>query len=529
MPKLTRRHLLFGAAALAGGALTNLRPLRASADPLVASTALTELSPPDPEFVRLVQRGYNPRFLAQPETLFVPVDTEETVAAVGTAVARGLRIAVRSGGHCVENFVDNASTQAIIDLGRLTTVEFDAENNAFSVGAGADLGTVYEQLYRGWGVSLPGGSCLGVGMGGHAAGGGFGPLSRAFGSVVDHIYGVEVVVVDADGHSSSVLATRDGPNSDLWWAHTGGGGGNFGVVTRYLLRTHDADGSDPTRALPTPPANLLSTQVVLPVVSEEAFVRFVGNFQRFFERNSEPGSRFASLYAQFFASAHLCQLTPRLDADLPNSRALLDEFVAALGEGVWPPPVAVPASQGPFLDVSTQLSAPRGRAPFSGKYKSANLRRVHTDEQLRTLYRYLSDPRFQSLDSGIELFPAGGAINDRSADATAMPTRNSFMKAVFVAAWRNPADEAAHVEWSRNMYREIYAETGGVPVPNDANAGAYINYPDSDLKDPAWNTSGVPWSTLYYGDHYPKLQEIKAAWDPGNLFRHDLSIELPRT
>ncbi|CAH0289930.1 BBE domain-containing protein [Rhodococcoides fascians] len=366
-------------------------------------------------------------------------------------------------------------------------------------------------------------------MGGHAAGGGFGPLSRAFGSVVDHIYGVEVVVVDADGRASSVLATRDGRNSDLWWAHTGGGGGNFGVVTRYLLRTHDADGSDPTLALPTPPANLLSTQVVLPVVSEDAFVRFVGNFQRFFERNSEPGSRFATLYAQFFASAHLCQLTPRLDADLPNSRALLDEFVAALGEGVWPPPVAVPASQGPFLDMSTQLSAPRGRVPFSGKYKSANLRRAHTDDQLRTLHRYLSDPRFQSLDSGIELFPAGGAINDRSADATAMPTRNSFMKAVFVAAWRNPADEAAHVEWSRNMYRDIYADTGGVPVPNDANAGAYINYPDSDLKDPAWNTSGVSWSTLYYGDNYSRLQQIKATWDPGNLFRHDLSIELPRT
>ncbi|MGA9872925.1 MAG: BBE domain-containing protein, partial [Rhodococcus sp. (in: high G+C Gram-positive bacteria)] len=81
----------------------------------------------------------------------------------------------------------------------------------------------------------------------------------------------------------------------------------------------------------------------------------------------------------------------------------------------------------------------------------------------------------------------------------------------------------------RNMYRDIYADTGGVPVPNDANAGAYINYPDSDLKDPAWNTSGVPWSTLYYGDHYSRLQEIKATWDPGNLFRHDLSIELPRT
>ncbi|MDZ7912703.1 MAG: FAD-binding protein [Rhodococcus sp. (in: high G+C Gram-positive bacteria)] len=529
MPKMSRRHLLFGAAAVAGAAMANLRPMSASADPLVAPSAGAELIPSDPEFVRLVQRGYNPRFLARPDTIFVPTNTEETVAAVQKAVQRGQRIAVRSGGHCVEDFVDNAHTQVIIDLNRLTAVEYDPQLGAFSVGAGADLGTVYEQLYRRWGVSLPGGSCLGVGMGGHATGGGFGPLSRQFGTVVDHLYGVELVVVDADGRASSVLATRDGPNSDLWWAHTGGGGGNFGVVTRYLLRSHDAVGADPAQILPTPPTNLLMTQIVLPVVSEDAFVRFVGNFQRFFERNSEPGSRFASLYAQFFASAHLCQLTPRLSADLPDARALLDEFIAALGEGVWPAPVVVPASQGPFLDVSTQLSAPRAKAPFFGKYKSANLRRAHTDDQLRTLHRYLSDPRFQSLDTGIELFPAGGAINTRDAGETAMPTRNSFMKAVFVASWRNPADEAANVEWARTMYRDIYADTGGVPIRDDANAGAYINYPDSDLKDPAWNTSGVPWSTLYYGDNYPRLQEIKGAWDPGNLFRHEMSIELPGT
>ncbi|GCE39117.1 Putative oxidoreductase [Rhodococcus wratislaviensis] len=530
MRALSRRRLLLGAAALAGVAATGVRPRTALAAPTPVPVAAAELTPADPGFAELAQRGYNPRFVAHPRSIFVPTTTEETVAAVQRAVDSGLRIAARSGGHCVDGFVDNPATEVIVDLHQLTDIHFDPAYRAFSVGAGADLGTVYEQLYRGWGVTIPGGSCLGVGMGGHAAGGGFGPLSRLFGSVVDHIYGVEVVVVDADGNASAVLATRDGPNPDLWWAHTGGGGGNFGVVTRYLLRSHDADGSDPARILPIPPANLITSQIVLPTATEESFVRFVGNFQRFFEYNSEPGSRFASLYAQFFASAFLggsCQLTPRLDAGLPGARGLLDEFVAAVSDGVWPPPVVVPATEGPFLDVSTRLSAPRGRAPFLGKYKSANLRRSHTPEQLRTLHRYLTDPRFQSPDSGVEFFPAGGAINARPADATAMPTRNSFMKAVFVTAWRNPADEAAYLEWSRNMYRDIYTDTGGVPAPNHANAGSYINYPDPDLQDPRWNTSPVPWSTLYYGDNYPRLQQIKATWDPGNLFHHDLSIEPP--
>ena len=60
--------------------------------------------------------------------------------------------------------------------------------------------------------------------------------------------------------------------------------------------------------------------------------------------------------------------------------------------------------------------------------------------------------------------------------------------------------------------------------PGDAYDGALINHPDIDLADPALNTSGVPWHTLYYQANYPRLQRIKAQWDPLNVFRHDLSI-----
>ncbi len=57
--------------------------------------------------------------------------------------------------------------------------------------------------------------------------------------------------------------------------------------------------------------------------------------------------------------------------------------------------------------------------------------------------------------------------------------------------------------------------------------GSYINYPDVDLADPALNTSGVPWYELYYRDNYPRLQRIKARWDPRNVFHHALSIQPP--
>jgi FAD/FMN-containing dehydrogenase len=70
----------------------------------------------------------------------------------------------------------------------------------------------------------------------------------------------------------------------------------------------------------------------------------------------------------------------------------------------------------------------------------------------------------------------------------------------------------------------MYADTGGVPVPNETTDGAYINYPDKDLADPAWNKSGVPWHDLYYKENYPRLQRVKAAYDPRDVFNHALSI-----
>jgi aclacinomycin oxidase len=81
----------------------------------------------------------------------------------------------------------------------------------------------------------------------------------------------------------------------------------------------------------------------------------------------------------------------------------------------------------------------------------------------------------------------------------------------------------------RELYRDVFAATGGVPVPSEVSEGALINHPDADLADPAWNESGVPWSNFYYQDNYPRLQRAKKRWDPKNVFHHALSIRAPIT
>jgi hypothetical protein len=91
----------------------------------------------------------------------------------------------------------------------------------------------------------------------------------------------------------------------------------------------------------------------------------------------------------------------------------------------------------------------------------------------------------------------------------------------------NAEGEARSLAWVLDFYRDVFAETGGVPVPNAENDGALINHPDADIADPRWNTSGVPWHATYYKGNYARLQRVKARWDPCNVFHHALSIRLP--
>lgn len=108
----------------------------------------------------------------------------------------------------------------------------------------------------------------------------------------------------------------------------------------------------------------------------------------------------------------------------------------------------------------------------------------------------------------------GGRVNTVASDATASAQRRAIFDLACTTGWMDPGDDARNLAWVRAFYRELFAETRGVPLPGDAYDGALINHPDVDLADPALNRSGVPWHTLYYQANYPRLQRIKARWDP---------------
>jgi hypothetical protein len=491
-----------------------------------------EVRPGDRRYGDL-SRGVNQRFVGTPEVVYLAQSTDQVVRALRTALAAGQRPAVRSGGHCYEAFVASPDVRAVIDVSPMRRVGFDESRRAFFVEAGATIGEAYEDLYKGWGVTIPGGSCPSVGVGGHIAGGGYGPLSRLAGLTVDHLYAVEVVVVDRAGRVSAVVATRarDDPRRDLWWAHTGGGGGNFGIVTKYWFRSPGATSNDPARLLPNPPSQVLVSDVLFawPAMTEAGFTALLRNFGAWLERNSAPTSPYASLFSQLkpnHRAGNTFNLSTQLDGTRSDADGLLADFLAAIRAGTGLDPFVLEQRRLPWLHTTEWSGFTGPRNPtLHYKIKSAYLRRGFTDGQIAAIYRHLTRTDYQHPGALLLITSYGGRINTVPASETAVPQRDSILKPQFLAAWTDPGDSARHLAWVRELYSDVFADTGGVPVPNDRTDGCYVNYADVDLNDPALNTSGVPWHTLYYKDNYARLQQVKARWDPRGVFRHAQSIE----
>lgn len=178
MPSLSRRTMLSGGLALGGTALLGRK---GGASPWLDESPQREVLTIGRGDVRYpsLTRGQNQRFTSTPESVLLPRSTADVVQVVHSGVCEGRKITVRSGGHCYEDFVDQPGVQAVVDMSDMNSVEFDTERNAVAVGAGATLGQVYSTLFRRWGVTLPGGACYSVGVGGHVTDGSYGHLSRS--------------------------------------------------------------------------------------------------------------------------------------------------------------------------------------------------------------------------------------------------------------------------------------------------------------------------------------------------------------
>jgi aclacinomycin oxidase len=491
-----------------------------------------KVGPDDPRYADLARRGFNKRFAGKPDYVRLVGSTEQVVGAVQDAVREKLRVAARSGGHCLEGFVADPAVRVVIDTSLMTGVSYDPEMAAFAVEAGTTLGETYRKLFLRWGVTIPAGESPDLGVGGHVLGGAFGFLCRQHGLAADHLYGVEVVVVDEAGTARSVVATREpsDPNRDLWWAHTGGGGGNFGVVTRYWFRSPGARGTDPALLLPKAPDSVLTFRVgwSWEDLDEADFTRLLRNFGEWSERNGGADSPYAKLFSTLFLRRRQYGRVELKGLSTAGAEAerLFEEHLAGINDGIGASLIRdversswLAFALNPFPEL---FRAGTENVLFKGK--DAFLRKSFTDRQIEVAHHYLTRTDHDVPGGMLALATYGGRVNTVAPDATASAQRDSILTTAYVVGWGDPQDETRSLAWVRAFYRDMFADSGGVPVPGDVCDGAMINHPDVDLADPEWNTSGVPWHALYYKDNYPQLQRIKSRWDPRNVFHHALSI-----
>jgi aclacinomycin oxidase len=254
-------------------------------------------------------------------------------------------------------------------------------------------------------------------------------------------------------------------------------------------------------------------------IDQPSFLRLFRNHGIWCEGNSDADSQYASLWTLF--EIHRKQFGKIIIRGVSTAGAAaerqVDDHLAVVGEGVGAPNGReitrtswLEFALNPFPDL---FGAPPGGV--SVKVKDALLKKRFTDRQIGVAYDYLTRTDHDVMGSMLGLATYGGRVNTVATDATASAQRDSILDIACSTGWLDRREEAKNLTWVRAFYRELFAESG-----------AFINHPDTDLADPVLNTSGVPWHTLYYKASYPRLQRIKARWDPRDVFRHALSIRL---
>lgn len=413
-----------------------------------------------------------------------------------------LPLSLRSGGHSYAGY--STTTGLVIDVTRMNTVSVNTSAGTASIGAGTRLIDVYAALAQ-HGVVIPAGSCPTVGVTGLTLGGGIGVIGRKFGLTSDNLLAAQVVLA-----SGTVLACDTSHNSDLFWALRGGGGGNFGVVTLLTFQTHAvsalslftlnypwsraADVVDAwQRWAPQAPDELWSNCLLLATA----------------DKSAGPLVRVNGVYvgASGPLNTLLDQLINRIGVAPTGRFVYTDDLLTTMMVEAGCYGKTVDQCHLPSQNPQGQLS----RAAYAAKsdYFTSLLPRAGIDAMVSAIASRQSS---NLADGGIGFDASGGAINRVSASATAFVHRNALFSAQYTANWSagDPASVvAANHTWLTNLWQSVRPYTSG---------SVYQNYIDPDLPN---------WQQAYYGSNLPRLQQIKATYDPNNFFRFPQSIPLP--
>ncbi len=503
---MDRRRFLRAAGVVSAGALAScVLPPPSSASPTPSAPPTETASPtatisarvPDWNALARTLRGelvrpsdptydarrvlYNTRFDAiRPDAIARCASVDDVRECVAFAAFTGVPLAVRSGGHSYGGW--STGRGLVIDTGPLNSIDVGADRVV--VGAGARLIDVYAKAASA-GAGIPGGSCATVGIAGLALGGGIGVMSRVWGLTCDDLLAAEIVTADA-----KMLACDDQHEPDLFWALRGGGGGSFGVVTSLTLRTH--------------PASALALGFLSWPWSVANTV--IAAWQEWMRQ--APEALWSNLHLDADRSGAQLTLYAVHSGSTGSLSAQLDRLDAMSGARA-----SRSVGARSFMDTMMVDAGCLGRTVSQchlvGQTPDGALERETYAAKSIVAVAPLSTAAIGALTKGLEgpiqgnsysvIFDAlGGAVARVAPDATAFPHRGALGVLQFVQSWSPDAPTA------QTLFRAYYESVRALVGP-----AAYANYADPDLAD---------WPQAYYGQNYPRLQRVKRAYDPKDLF-----------
>jgi hypothetical protein len=424
---------------------------------------------------------YNAMIDKRPALIARCADVADVVAAVNFGRTEGFEIAVRGGGHNGPG-LGSVDDGLVIDLSGLKSIAVDPDSRTATIGGGCLLREV-DAVTHEHGLATPAGIISTTGAGGLILGGGLGHLTRKCGLSIDNLLGAEVVLADG-----SVVTADESTNEDLYWAIRGGGG-NFGVVTSLTLRLHPVH-----TVIAGPMFWPLERTHELMSWYREFIVNAPEDLTGFFAFASVPPAPPFPDELQLRKVAAVVWCWTGSEEGAAEALAEARSQPDLLLDGVQPMPY--PALQTAFDEVYPPGDQWFWRADFVEQIPDEAVE-LHAD----------FGAKMPTWKSTMHLYPIDGAAHRMGPTETPWGYRHAHWGMVMAGVDPDPANADAISSWSRSYWEALHPFSAG---------GGYVNMMMEEGQDRV---------RASYGENYERLAQLKAKYDPENVFHVNQNIK----